>query len=147
MERSGDDVAGGDARTLSFAAYRIDTALLEKLVRYEQALLEALGRGWSPAAMAAAHQKALAASGLSQDVVERALAVLRRFAGNREVARRLRDRAAAVDPERAGDLRDRLEALDRELRERDDPDTITLLLEHEDRLMDLHRRLSHLLGT
>jgi len=136
MERSGDDVAGGDARTLSFAAYRIDTALLE-----------ALGRGWSPGVMAAAHQKALAASGLSQDVVERALAVLRRFAGNREVARRLRDRAAAVDPERAGDLRDRLEALDRELRERDDPDTITLLLEHEDRLMDLHRRLSHLLGS
>jgi hypothetical protein len=32
MERSGDDVAGGDARTLSFAAYRIDAALLEQLL-------------------------------------------------------------------------------------------------------------------
>lgn len=147
MERSGDDVAGGDARTLSFAAYRIDAALLEKLLRYERALLEALGRGWSPDAMAAAHQKALAASGLSQDMVERALAVLRRFAGNREVARRLRDRAAAVDPERTGDLRGRVDALDREMRERDDPGTIALLLEHEDAVLDLHRRLSQLLGS
>ena len=147
MERSGDDVAGGDARTLSFAAYRIDAALLEQLLRYEHALLDVLGQGWSPAAMAAAHQKALAASGLSQDVVERALAVLRRFAGNREVVRRLRARSASVDAERAGDLGDRLDALERELRERDDPDTIALLLQHEDALLDLHRRLSHLLGT
>jgi len=147
MERSGDDVAGGDARTLSFAAYRIDAALLEQLLRYEHALLDALGQGWSPAAMAAAHQKALAASGLSQDVVERALAVLRRFAGNREVVRRLRARSTSVDAERAGDLRDRLDALERELRERDDPDTIALLLQHEDALLELHRRLSQLLGT
>jgi len=146
MERSGDDVAGGDARTLSFAAYRIDAALLEQLLRYQHALLDTLGQGWSPAAMAAAHQKALAASGLSQDVVERALAVLRRFAGNREVVRRLQARSTSVDAERAGDLRDRLDALERELRERDDPDTIALLLQHEDALLDLHRRLSQLLG-
>ena len=146
MERSGDDVAGGDARTLSFAAYRIDAPLLEQLLRYQQALLEGLDRGWSPDAMAAAHQKALAASGLSQDVVERALAVLRRFAGNREVARRLRARSATVDAERGWDLGERLDALDRELRERDDPETIALLLRHQDALLDLHRRLSHLLG-
>lgn len=147
MERSGDDVAGGDSRTLSFAAYRIDAALLESLVRYERALLENLPESWSPAAMASAHKLALASSGLSQDVVERALAVLRRFAGNREVAARLRARASSLDPERAGDARDRLAALDRELRERDDPDTIALLLQHEETLLDLHRRLSRLLGA
>lgn len=147
MERSGDDVAGGDSRTLSFAAYRIDAALLERLVRYERALLENLPESWSPAAMASAHKLALASSGLSQDVVERALAVLRRFAGNREVAARLRARASSLDPERAGDARDRLAALDRELRERDDPDTIALLLQHEETLLDLHRRLSRLLGA
>jgi hypothetical protein len=146
MERSGDDVAGGDARTLSFAAYRIDAALLEKLLRYQQTLLEELGHGWSPAAMASAHRLALASSGLSQDVVERALAVLRRFAGNREVAGRLRERSGSVDPERAEELQDRLGALDRGLRERDDADTIALLLQHEDTLLDLHRRLSRLLG-
>ena len=146
MERSGDDVAGGDARTLSFAAYRIDAALLEKLLRYQRTLLDELGHGWSPAAMASAHRLALASSGLSQDVVERALAVLRRFAGNREVAGRLRERSGSVDPERAEELQDRLAALDRELRQRDDPDTIALLLQHEDTLLDLHRRLSRLLG-
>lgn len=146
MERSGDDVAGGDARTLSFAAYRIDAALLEKLLLYQRTLLEELGHGWSPAAMASAHRLALASSGLSQDVVERALAVLRRFAGNREVAGRLRERSGSVDPERAEELQDRLGALDRELRQRDDPDTIALLLQHEDTLLDLHRRLSRLLG-
>lgn len=146
MERSGDDIGGGDARTLSFAAYRIDAALLEKLLRYQRTLLEELGHGWSPAAMASAHRLALASSGLSQDVVERALAVLRRFAGNREVAGRLRERSGSVDSERAEDLQERLAALDRELRERDDADTIALLLQHEDTLLDLHRRLSRLLG-
>jgi len=147
MERPGDDVVGGDARTLSFAAYRLDPRLLDQLLRYQRALLTELQQDWSPDAMAAAHRKALAASGLSQDVVERALAVLRRFAGNREVAGRLRARAASVDPERAGDLRDRLGALDRELRERDDPETIALLLQHEEELLDLHRRTSRLLGS
>jgi hypothetical protein len=147
MERSGDDLAGGDARTLSFAAYRIDAALLERLLRYQRTLLDELGLGWSPAAMASAHRVALAASGLSQDVVERALAVLRRFAGNREVAGRLQARMAEVPPDRAEDLQDRLAALDRELRQRDDPDTIALLLGSEDTVLDLHRRLSRLLGS
>ena len=146
MERSGDDVAGGDARTLSFAAYRIDTALLDQLLRYQRTLLAELKHGWSPAAMASAHRLALASSGLSQEVVERALAVLRRFAGNRQVAARLRARSGSVDPERADDLQQRLAALDRELRERDDPDTIALLLQNEDTLLDLHRRLARVLG-
>ena len=147
MEPSGDGLAGGDARTLSFAGYRIDAAVLEQLLRYQRTLVEELGQGWSPAAMASAHRLALAASGLSQGVVERALAVLRRFAGNREVAARLRARAASVDPQRAGDLGERIAALDRELRERDDSDTIALLLQHEEPVLDLHRRLSRLLGA
>ncbi len=147
MKRSEDDLAGGDARTLSFAAYRIDPPMLERLLRYQRALLEALSHGWGPEAMAAAHREALASADLSQEVVERALAVVRRFAGNREVAGRLRIRAHAVPPDRAGDLEERLAGLDRELRERDDADTIALLLRHEDTLVDLHRRLSRLLGS
>jgi hypothetical protein len=97
--------------------------------------------------MASAHRLALAASGLSQEVLERALAVLRRFAGNREVAGQLRARAAEVDAERAEDLRERLARLDRELRERDDPDTVELLLRQEDAVLDLHRRLARVLGA
>ena len=146
MGRS-DQVSGADARTLSFAAYRIDASLLERLLRYQRTLLEELGRGWSPAAMASAHRLALVSAELSQDVVERALAVVRRFAGNREVAGRLRARSGAIANERAGDLRDRLAALERELRDRDDPDTIALLLQHEAELLELHRRLSRLLGS
>ena len=147
MERSENDLVGGDARTLSFAAFRIDAALLEQLLRYQRTLLEELGRGWSPAAMASAHRLALSSSGLSPEVAERALAVLRRFAGNREVAGRLRARLGSIDAERAEEVRERLASLDRELRERDDPDTVGRLLEAEDTLLDLHRRLSKLLGS
>jgi hypothetical protein len=145
MERPDPDQAGGDARTLSYAAYRIDAELLERLLRYERTLLAELKGGWSPAAMASAHRLALASAELSPEVVERALAVLRRFAGNREVAGRLRARAPGVPPERAGDVEERLAALDRELRERDDPETIGLLLQHEGAILDLHRPLSRLL--
>ena len=145
MERPDPDPAAGDARTLSFAAYRIDAELLERLLRYERTLLAELGKGWSPAAMASAHQVALASSGLSQEVAERALAVIRRFAGNRGVAGRLRARAAAVGPDRAGDVEERLAALDRELRDRDDPETIALLLQHEGDILEVHRPLSRLL--
>ena len=111
MERPDPDPAAGDARTLSFAAYRIDADLLERLLRYERTLLAELQQGWSPTAMASAHGVALASSGLSQEVLERALAVVRRFAGNREVAGRLRARAASVRPERAGDVGERLAVL------------------------------------
>ena len=145
MERSGDDVAGGDARTLSFAAYRIDAELLQRLLRYERTLLTELAEGWSPAGMASAHRLALASAELSPEVVERALAVIRRFAGNREVAGRLRARAAGLSPERAEDVDERLAALDRELSERDDPQTIALLLQHEGEILDLHRPLCRLL--
>jgi len=146
MERSGEDLAGGDARTLSFAGYRIEAGLLDQLMHYQRGLLEQLSEGWSPTAMASAHRLALAGSGLSQDVVERALAVVRRFAGNREVARRLRASLERVTWGRGEDLRQRLDALDRELRERDDPETVSLLLRNEDTLLDLHRRVSRLLG-
>jgi len=147
MERPDDDLAGGDARTLSFASYRIDPALLDRVLGYQRTLIHELRDGWSPAAMASAHRLALASSGLAQDVVERALAVVRRFAGNRDVARRLRERAASVDAERAGELEERLAALDRELRERDDPATVDLLLEREPEVLEVHRRLSQVLGS
>src|SRR5215472_15699641 len=79
MERPDPDPAAGDARTLSFAAYRIDAELLQRLLRYERTLLAELQKGWGPTAMASAHGAALASSGLSQEVLERALAVMWRF--------------------------------------------------------------------
>ena len=147
MERAGDDLAGGDARTLSFAAYRIDGTLLDRLLEYQRSLLDALRPGWNAADMAAAHARALATSGLGQEVVERALAVLRRFAGNRAVTARLRERLTVLPPDGSGDLQDRLGALERELRERDDPDTIALLEQREPEVVELHRQLARLLGA
>jgi hypothetical protein len=147
MQRPENGLTSGDARTLSFASFRIDAGLLDRLLGYQRALVQGLEADRSPAAMASAHQAALARSGLSQDVVERALAVLRRFAGNREVAGRLRARAEAVPPDRGDDLHHRLDALEHELRERDDPDTIALLLSHQDEVLALHRDLLRLLGS
>ncbi len=147
MQRPENELTGGDARTLSFASLRIDAALLDRLLGYQRALLRGLEADRSPAAMASAHQAALATSGLSQDVVERALAVLRRFAGNREVAGRLRARAEAVPADRGDDLHHRVDALERELRERDDPDTIALLLSRQDEVLAVHRDLLRLLGS
>jgi hypothetical protein len=64
---------------------------------------------------------------------------LRRFAGNRETAARLRAAEAGLEGERRDALRARLAALDAELTERDDPETIARLLAHEDELLALHR--------
>lgn len=146
MQPPENELTGGDARTLSFAGYRIDPALLERLLGYQRAFLAQLGERPSPETIAAAHRSALVSAGLSQAVVERALAVVRRFAGNREVARRLRDAVGAISADRAPDLEDRLATLDRELRARDDAETIALLLQHEDALLSLHRRLIRLGG-
>ncbi|HSP19465.1 MAG TPA: hypothetical protein VLQ79_08125 [Myxococcaceae bacterium] len=144
MQRPDDGLTGGDARTLAFASYRIDAGLLDRLLRYQRALVEALGDRSSPEEIASAHRLALATAGLSQAVVERALAVVRRFAGNREVAGRLRDSAAAIPPERAAGVQERLAALDRELRARDDAGTMAVLLQHEGELLALHRRFLRL---
>jgi hypothetical protein len=132
------DLAGGDARTLSFASLRIDEDLLERLLRYQRALAERLGPGWDPAALARAHQEALSEAGLNADQVERPLAVLRRFAGNRRTATRLRQRGEAATGERAEDLRDRLRSLDRQLREREDPETVERMLQREEEIIALH---------
>jgi len=146
MQPPENELSSGDARTLSFASYRIDPALLDRLLRYQRALVEALGERSSADEIASAHRLALATAGLSQAVVERALAVVRRFAGNREVAGRLRASVAALPPERSADVQERLAALDHELRARDDAGTIALLLQHEGELLALHRRFLRLGG-
>jgi hypothetical protein len=136
---TGSDLGGGDLRTLAFASLRIDEALLQKLMAYQRALAAEATRSGDAASVAAAHAGALAAAGLPGDSVERPLAVLRRFVGNRETAARLRAAEAGLEGERRDALRARLAALDAELTERDDPETIARLLAHEDELLALHR--------
>jgi len=134
------DLEGGDLRTLSFASLRIDEALLARLMAYQRALADRLTPGWDAETLARAHREALDAAGLTAEQVERPLAVLRRFAGNRETAARLRSAAATATGDDLDAIRTRLAALDSKLRERDDLETIDRLLAHEAELVDLHRR-------
>jgi hypothetical protein len=143
---SDSDFGGGDVRTLSFAGFRIDPALLEKLLRYQRVLAERLAPGWDAEAMARAHHEALAEAGLTAEQVERPLAVLRRFAGNRETAARLRAAEGKTRGEELDTLRTRLTALDAQLRARDDPETLERLLAREPELLELHRRTREALG-
>jgi hypothetical protein len=131
---------GGDFRTLAFASLRIDEALLQRLMTYQRALVDRLTPGWDDAAMARAHQEALAEAGLTAEQLERPLAVLRRFAGNRDTAARLRAAEATATGEDRAAIRTRLAALDDQHRARDDAETIDRLLAREPELLDLHRR-------
>jgi hypothetical protein len=134
------DLTGGDVRTLSFASVRIEEDLLERLLRYQRSLADRLRPGWNPAALVQAHQEALSEAGLNADQLERPLAVLRRFAGNRSTAARLRQRAEGATGERAEDLLEQLRALDRQLREREDPGTLERMLARETEIVALHSR-------
>jgi hypothetical protein len=134
-------LARGDARTLSLAGVRIDSDRLDRLLRYQRALADGLAQGWTPANLARAQEQALEAAGLRPEVVEPLLAVLRRFAGNRLVAAELRKHAPTVIGDRAEDLSQRLAALDRQLAERDDPETVRRLLEREAEVVGAHQRL------
>lgn len=139
--------AAGDFRTLAYASLRIDEALLQRLMAYQRALANRLTPGWDGAAMARAHQEALGEAGLTAEQLERPLAVLRRFAGNRETAARLRAAEAKATGEDQAAIQTRLATLDAQLRARDDPETIDRLLAHEAELLDLHRRNRGALGT
>lgn len=137
---------GGDFRTLAFASLRIDEALLGRLMAYQRALTERLTQGWNDAAMARAHREALAEAGLTAEELERPLAVLRRFAGNRETAARLRTAETTATGEDREAIHTRLAALDAQLRARDDAETIDRLLAHEPDLLELHRRNRRAMG-
>jgi hypothetical protein len=143
---SDGDFGGGDFRTLAFASLRIDEALLGKLMAYQRALADRLRPGWDAEAMAGAHRDALTDAGLTAQQVERPLAVVRRFAGNRETAARLRAAEATADGDERAAIQERLAALEAQLRERDDPETLQRLLAREAEILELHRRTRSVLG-
>jgi hypothetical protein len=92
-----------------------------------------------------AHQEALAEAGLEADQLERPLAVLRRFAGNRTTAARLRQRIEAATGELAEGLREQLHSLDYQLREREDSGTVERMLAHEAEILALHSHTDQLI--
>ncbi len=129
-----------DDRTLGLASARLTADDVERLVLY----LEAIGTVGTlgPEGLAAAHRDSLIASGFEPARLESALASVRRFAGNRRVARRL---AATLEgepdgSERRRDLTQQLARLEAALTRREDASTLAALRTHEERLLPLHAR-------
>ena len=136
----------GDGRTLALATVPIDTARLRQILVFERTLRAQAPAGCPAEQTAAAHAAALATSGLRAGEVEAPLALLRRFAVNRALARRLREHlglletAAASDPSAANqltDVRRRLAELEESLAARDGAATRALLEAHQAEILSL----------
>ncbi|MGZ3459421.1 MAG: hypothetical protein ACXU86_13070 [Archangium sp.] len=140
-----------DSRTLRLSAHPLTEAELQALLRYQEAFLAHLERPTlEKDALAAAHQLGVQASGLDVKVVEPGNSLLRAYGGQRWTARRLRTRLAELETQaepasaekarRAREELDRVEDLE-PLARRYGQETIDLLNQHEERLLDLHTRM------
>jgi hypothetical protein len=136
----------GDGRTLALSTVRIDAARLRQLLVFERTLRAQAPSGSTAEEVARAHAAALAASGLAPTEVEAPLALLRRFAANRSVVRRLGERLVelarrpAADggaAEQSTEIRRRLTGLDEALELREDPSTRGVLEAHSDEILSL----------
>lgn len=145
-----------DARTLRLSAQALTPDELQSLLRYQETFLahaEQSSAGHD--ALGAAHELGLEASGLEMKKVDQGLALLRAYAGKRWTARKLRTRLAeleqqtdSVSTEKARRAREemaRVEDLE-SLARRYSQETIDLLNEHEERLVDLHARMQKALS-
>jgi hypothetical protein len=152
-QSAGMDAA--DSRTLRLSTQGLTEADLQALVRYLEAFL---GHADQPSVghdgLAAAHQLGLQASGLEMKKVDQGLAMLRAYSGNRWTARRLRTRLAelekqtdAVSVEKAQRAREEMHRVEdlEPLARRYGQETIDLLNQHENRLVDLHTRMQKVL--
>jgi hypothetical protein len=160
LEASQSQSAGmeaADARTLRLAAHPLTEAELLSLVRYQEAFLAHVEQPSAGAdAIGTAHQLGMQASGLTQTkVVELGNAMLRAYSGQRWTARRLRTRLAeleqrpdAASTDKAGRIRDELRRVEdlEPLARRYGQETIDLLNQHEERLVDLHARMQKILS-
>jgi len=151
---SGTDFGAADDRTLRMAAPALDGAMLDALVRYQEAFLAHAGTEREP--LAVAHQKAQAASGLDLKTVEQGTSMLRAFGGRRWTARKLQDKLEQLKTATGADaeeLRQRIrgELLNQEreteaLGRRYGEAALALLREREALLVDLHTRMTRLLS-
>ncbi|WP_426746365.1 hypothetical protein VZQ01_41025 [Myxococcus faecalis] len=154
-EVHGTDLSAADDRTLRMATPRVDTALLDALVRFQESFLSHAGSDRSAQALATAHRQAQDASGLDAKTLEQGVSLLRAFGGRRWTARKLDDKLRQLEshppsPE-TDELRARLrgELVKQEqatdaLARRYGEDTLALLKAHEARLVDLHTRMTGL---
>jgi hypothetical protein len=145
-----------DARTLRLSSHAFTQDELQALLRYQEAFLaHAEQPSVGHDGLGAAHELGLKASGLEMKKVEQGLALLRAFSGKRWTVRKLRARLAELEQQtdpvstekarRAREEMARVEDLE-PLARRYGQETIDLLNEHEERLVDLHARMQKALS-
>jgi len=135
-----------DAPTLAMSTVRLDVATLRQLLVFERTLRSLAPPGCAAEQTAQAHAAAVRASGVASAEVEAPLALLRRFAANRSLSARFRDRLsqlsarAAIDPvaaEQAQEVQRRLLALDVAVLGREDAATRRVLESHASEILAL----------
>jgi hypothetical protein len=144
-----------DDRTLRLASHPLTEQELAALIRYQESFLAVAEPTPGPELLAKAHEEALKASGLSDSKhVEKGLALLRSFCGQRWAVRKLKDKLKQLESrgpeadELRGRIRDELVRL-----ERTDPfvrrygeEPIALLQKHQETLVSLHTRMTRVLS-
>jgi hypothetical protein len=148
-------IQAADDKTLRLASHPLTEQELAALIRYQETFLAIAEPTPGPDAFAKAHTEAMKTSGLSDSKhVEKGLALLRSFCGQRWAVRKLKDKLKQLEPrgpeaeELRGRIRDELARL-----ERTDPfvrrygeEPIALLQKHEETLVSLHTRMTRVLS-
>ncbi len=148
-------MGAADDKTLRLASHPITEQELASLIRYQETFLAVAEPTPGPEMLAKAHTEAMEASGLKDSKhVEKGLALLRSFCGQRWAVRKLKDKLKQLKSrgpeadELRGRIRDELVRL-----ERTDPfvrrygeEPIALLQKHEETLVSLHTRMTRVLS-
>jgi hypothetical protein len=148
-------IQAADDKTLRLASHPLTEQELHGLIRYQEAFLVVAESTPGHEVLAKAHTEAMKASGLSDAKhVERGLALLRSFCGQRWAVSKLKDKLKQLEPrgpeadELRGRIRDelaRLERTDAFIR-RYGEEPIALLQKHEETLVSLHTRMTRVLS-
>jgi hypothetical protein len=148
-------IQAADDKTLRLASHPLTEQELAALIRYQESFLAIAESTPGPDALARAHTEAMKASGLSDSKhVEKGLALLRAFCGQRWAVTKLRDKMKQLESRgseveelrvRIRDELARLERTDAFVR-RYGEEPITLLQKHEEKLVSLHTRMTRVLS-
>ena len=154
-EVAGPGMEAADDKTLRLASHPLTEQELATLIRYQEAFLAVAESTSGSDALAKAHTEAMKASGLSDSkYVEKGLALLRAFCGQRWAVSKLKDKLKQLEPrgpeadELRGRIRDELARLERTdaFVRRYGEEPITLLQKHEETLVSLHTRMTRVLS-
>lgn len=148
-------IQAADDKTLRLASHPLTEQELDGLIRYQDAFLAIAEPTSGQEVLAKAHTEAMRASRLSDPkLVEKGLALLRAFCGQRWAVRKLQDKLKQLEAqgpeanELRGRIRDELARLERTdgFVRRYGEEPIALLQKHEERLVSLHTRMTRVLG-